>query len=135
MSIFDRILNRPLASIDHEDEYITFKFLDGGEQTYDVVGDCCSRSWIECVEYPVEDVRGLTIVEVKYDPYAYESEDCGELKKYATQFLTSKGCIAVEYRNESNGYYGGDLVLGATVEATRDAAVTRTKSPGGTVYS
>ena len=105
-------------------ESVTFRFMDGTSQSFQVEGDCCSRSWIEHLELPC-DVRGLVIEgfhedymdatgDDKYNPptpddeYSHRMHDC--LKVYSSKFVTSKGAIVLEYRNSSNGYYGGSLV-------------------------
>ncbi len=36
--------------------------------------------------------------------------DGGETKYYGCKITTDKGHIIIDYRNESNGYYGGDIV-------------------------
>lgn len=36
-------------------------------------------------------------------------QEDGELKIYGCKISTTKGDIVIEYRNESNGYYGGNL--------------------------
>lgn len=129
---FDKILNRPLASVALSDDNarITFKFQDDGEKSYGVEGDCCSSSWIEHLEAP-DDLQGAIITKVEdgggipYDDhkcveYDYSKSNaeneaagyCGHdvLAVYNTKFYTDKGTITLEYRNDSNGYYGGYLV-------------------------
>lgn len=105
---------------------LAFRFEDG-DVFYDCTGDCCSSSWIEHIELP-NDIAGAEIVSVgeppvidatdddaknpkiegasEYDPREHEC-----LQVYQTVFGTTKGEIAVEYRNSSNGYYGGSLEL------------------------
>lgn len=98
--------------------------LEGGEvASFYVEGDCCSRSWIEHVEAP-PDLDGATLSDlVEMDgpgddceaerlcsrcsllPEADRYHDC--VKSYMVRFRTDRGDISVEFRNDSNGYYGG----------------------------
>lgn len=100
-----------------------------------VDGDCCSHTWIEHVQLPplgfpalVTDVDELTF---EYDdppveePFNSQMEDneYGEyddddddyeyddsvIVEYGCAIRTLKGDILIEYRNSSNGYYGGNL--------------------------
>lgn len=107
---------------------ITFVLENGAEIAYGVEGDCCSHSWIEHLDVPpyvigetltgVEDGGGVPwdgheCVDRKYDDdYNVITEGCGHdsLQVYNTRFRTPKGDIVLEYRNDSNGYYGGYLV-------------------------
>lgn len=111
---FDNMLNRKLASVtlDKGRDVITFAFQDGFERRFSVEGDCCSHSWIEHLEMP-NDIVGATLLSVDDSaPVTQdhnEHDDGGEIQVYNTVFATDRGEIVLEYRNSSNGYYGGYL--------------------------
>lgn len=75
--------------------------------------DCCSYTWVENIESTVRDFPALvTAAEdiedglpemVKNDP----EHDC--LQFYGFKIATDKGVLVIDYRNSSNGYYGGNL--------------------------
>ena len=75
-----------------------------------VDADCCSHTWIEYVETPenllgtVTAVEDLDMPQKDYDTQKY---DC--LTFYGCKLSTEKGSCLLDYRNESNGYYGGSL--------------------------
>lgn len=106
-------MDKPLVGVvlNSDGTVISFSFTDGSVVRFRVEGDCCSYSWIEHLEVP-DDIAGQTIFEVREDPIV--SDGIGEyndlLQVYHTRFRTPKGDIVLEYRNESNGYYGGYLV-------------------------
>lgn len=114
------------VSLNNEKDIITFTFLDGNNQQYGVAGDCCSHSWIEHLEIP-NDIKGATILSVDdsnsvdetendaLNPVIQHNKDWSSrehesLLVYNTKFHTDKGDIVLEYRNSSNGYYGGYIV-------------------------
>lgn len=76
-------------------------------------GDCCSKSWIEAIELPWEEgtecPNGTTITSFMLDPDSYKevrNVDCdGEnvSKFYVSKIETTKGVIAIEFRND--GYH------------------------------
>jgi hypothetical protein len=80
---------------------------------YSSEGDCCSQSWIEHITVP-SDIVGATITG-KTEPElpAHDGTlpgphpDHEELAIYHTAWQTTRGEIIAEYRNSSNGYYGG----------------------------
>lgn len=104
----------PLYSVTLNDarDTITFSFEDGSTAKFRAEGDCCSHSWIEHLEVPNE-VRGRTLVGVLDERIGQESlGEYGDLRQYyQTKFRLDNGeTITIEYRNDSNGYYGGYLV-------------------------
>ena len=118
---FENMLNRPLKSVqlDSEKTEIVFEFQDGSSRKFGVGGDCCSTSWIEHLETP-DSILGATITAVE-EGYGvpWDGHECEKslpkcshesLSVYNTKFRTDKGEIVLEYRNNSNGYYGGYLV-------------------------
>lgn len=116
MADFGCIIGKIIASIvlNKTVDVVTFTFSDGTTKRYSTEGDCCSSSWIEHLEMP-NDVAGATIMSVEDSgeianpnrPGANEGTDC--LAVYNTRFRTSRGDVVLEYRNDSNGYYGGWL--------------------------
>lgn len=70
--------------------------------------DCCSNTWVEHVELPAMGFPAKVISATNIPMEG--STDDGELKVYGFKIETDKGAIILDYRNESNGYYGGDLV-------------------------
>lgn len=121
-SLYRGLGDYPLKSVtlDAKKEVITFAFSSlepVPDIRFGVEGDCCSHSWIEHLEAP-ESVEGRTVVAV--DDHTMDSSDEGDVDDddygavtvvYQTVFRLDNGdSIKVEYRNTSNGYYGGYLV-------------------------
>lgn len=73
-------------------------------------GDCCSSSWIENIENP-EAIIGSPILSVEDldmpDLLHEEYDDVTQC--YGLKITSIKGTCTLDYRNESNGYYGGSL--------------------------
>ena len=83
---------------------------DKGEVIARMDGDCCSSTWVEGIEgYDAligEEVLTAEDIEMpdlgspdEYDVIAY----------YGFKITTRKGTCVIDYRNESNGYYGGNI--------------------------
>lgn len=114
--LYEGLADRPLESvtIDAGKDYVTFAFEDGHTARYAAEGDCCSSSWIEELTVP-DSVKGRTLVGVQdytFDNPKDEADNEYEvLQSYKTVFHLDNGeTITIEYRNSSNGYYGGYLV-------------------------
>lgn len=105
-----RMLGRPIRAVVLAPDKcsIRFEFQDGAAQVFGVEGDCCSRSWIEHLTVP-DDVDGAELVTVTESMMETDDHEHECLKVYSTTFRTNRGDIVVEYRNSSNGYYGGWL--------------------------
>lgn len=116
---FSSMLNNKLSSIAQEmtssGERILFRFVDGSARIFGVAADCCSESWIEHLEQP-DNIEGAIILSVvdsgTVDEFNIENTKSGNscINVYQTIFRTDRGDITLEYRNASNGMYGGYLV-------------------------
>lgn len=92
---------------------LRFTFVDNEELYLTTGSECCSTSWVEHFDAPTFPNNGTPILEVAEFP-VNEAENPGKhdcLQVYQTHFRTAFGNIRVEYRNCSNGYYGGSLDL------------------------
>lgn len=109
----DDLYEKTIAAVSGgKNKPLVIEFTDGTEAEFDVYGDCCSVSWIEHLEVP-PDIAGARF----YDAYQVDMDeppgvdwsghDC--LSFYAAHFVTSRGLIIAEFRNDSNGYYGGQM--------------------------
>ena len=76
-------------------------------------GDCCSHTWIENVENPGALIGSEVLEAVDLElPQERKLEDSGRdelVQYYGLRIRTTKGDCVIDYRNESNGYYGGNL--------------------------
>lgn len=91
---------------------IRFNVKDRESLVFYADGDCCSSSWIEHIE-GVERLKGrVTEVEELDLPGGGQDGDYGEvIAVYGYGITTRKGTAVIDFRNASNGYYGGSLVL------------------------
>ena len=93
-------------------EAIMFQTTDG-----DIVarcdGDCCSHTWIESIENTVREFPALVTaaheIEDGLPEAVSDHPEHNYLQFYGFRVTTDKGVIVLDYRNESNGYYGGSL--------------------------
>lgn len=96
-------------------EAILFQTTDG-DIVVRVDADCCSHTWVENIELPalgfpalVSAVDGLELPKSYYARHPGPDEE-DSLELYGCKITTDRGEIVIDYRNESNGYYGGCLV-------------------------
>lgn len=76
-------------------------------------GDCCSSTWVENIEN-VEALIGspvLEAVDIEMPERDHpEDKERDVVAYYGFRIRTAKGDCVLDYRNASNGYYGGNLV-------------------------
>lgn len=91
-------------------EALLFKCADG-DYVVKVDADCCSHTWIEHIELPALGFPALVIsvddLDLPGSDDNHPEHDC--LQVYGCKITTDKGEIVVDYRNASNGYYGGSI--------------------------
>lgn len=93
---------------------IKFDIEDGEVIIATAEGDCCSHTWIEEVQgvdqilnsviHSVEQVGEMP--ELSGNRYNHYEE---EMAFYGCKITSEKGYALIDYRNSSNGYYGGWL--------------------------
>jgi hypothetical protein len=85
-----------------------------GDMLVRVDADCCSYTWVESVELPALGFPALVtaVEELEMPESATPStfhKDPDVLAFYGCKISTDRGEIVIDYRNDSNGYYGGSL--------------------------
>jgi hypothetical protein len=84
---------------------------DKGLVRWEVEGECCSHSWIEHVDLELVGGEVFEVVQNELPPTWYAAHpgppeaEC--LTLYGVTIRTAKGTGTIDFRNESNGYYGG----------------------------
>ena len=101
---------------------ICFHLKDAPSVVLEARGDCCSESWIESIDAPLALVgKVLSVEEIPMpflgnvgtakhsldDPHQYQ----GLISYYGLKITTVAGTAVLDYRNDSNGYYGGELAV------------------------
>lgn len=94
--------------MDDSSEYIVFFDWNEGSWVYKAVGDCCSISWFESINNATSLLDSQIIgIEIKPEKEASEPTVEESIKLYGYTLKTLKGYCDIEFRNSSNGYYGG----------------------------
>lgn len=75
--------------------------------------DCCSHTWVEGIENTIGSFPAVvTAADDIEDGLPETINDHPEhacLQFYGFKVVTDKGVLVIDYRNSSNGYYGGNL--------------------------
>ncbi len=92
------------------EEAIRFGLLDGLTVVAKCDAECCSKTWIESIE-GLDTLIGHKVISVEDIDFPEREEETEDIytKFYGLKILTDQGACVLDYRNESNGYYGGDL--------------------------
>lgn len=121
MKQLEELMGRKILSVQLDAAKVYLKFItDQGDVLYGCYADCCSESWInhingmsELVGGTVEDVDEVDFhALLKIEPEATRQEFDRVLFH---RIKTEKGWCTLEFRNSSNGYYGGWLEEVASV--------------------
>lgn len=72
--------------------------------------ECCSHTWVEHIELPARGFPAKVLSVEDLDlPNPEPKEEHEYVQAYGLKVCTDKGDLVIEYRNESNGWYGGSL--------------------------
>tara|TARA_R110000850_G_scaffold11976_3_gene40701 strand:- start:2432 stop:2857 length:426 start_codon:yes stop_codon:yes gene_type:complete len=95
-----------------EDKTAILFITDEGEFIARVDADCCSHTWVETIESPALGFPALvmSIDDLDMQKDGEDDEDGEYIQFYGSKVSTNKGDMVIDYRNSSNGYYGGDIV-------------------------
>jgi len=79
---------------------------------FEVEADCCSKTWIEgiaeesaLVGHTIRAVEDIDMPDLGQS----DKRDDDEIKYYGLAITTERGRCVIDYRNASNGYYGGSM--------------------------
>ena len=86
--------------------------------------DCCSDTWIESVVeesalvgYTILKVENLELADAanNFEHSSLKDKLEEEMAFYGLAITTERGKCVIDYRNSSNGYYGGSLEITQTI--------------------
>ena len=82
----------------------------------EVDADCCSYTWVESLDNPtalhgkIVAAEEIGMPDLGDVPTAHKT--CVEcVKYYGLKIVTERGHCVIDYRNDSNGYYGGSIKI------------------------
>jgi hypothetical protein len=103
------LVGKSLTKIELASDKKAIRFtVDGETVVAKCDGDCCSSTWIESLEMPAGGLPARILGTSELDLPSQDND--GELIQfYGLKLTTDKGDLVLDYRNESNGYYGGNL--------------------------
>lgn len=106
------LLGKTLLDIQLADDKEAIRFLttDG-----DVIAlcdaDCCSHTWVESFESTLRRFPAVVVSAEDLDLQRDDEDQDGDvIAFYGFKIVTDQGEVIIDYRNSSNGYYGGNLV-------------------------
>lgn len=118
--IADYLVGKSVRAVRMDGDSLAFLFDDGTHQCFDAEGDCCSYSYFHdfigvdklVANGPILSVRELPMDVPDDDPDIADAE-C--LQAYGVEFVTEspewgEQTSVLSFRNDSNGYYGGEMV-------------------------
>lgn len=113
-SLENSLIGREIFSFKNDLYEIAFD-TNWGEVKWKVEGDCCSSSWIESVDVLPGLVDSVRAIELEEIPFFEQGTGLVEAKSnlqeyhqfYGIEINTYNGTGVIDFRNSSNGYYGG----------------------------
>ncbi len=115
MSYYDPLIGQTIREIYREGDGLVLK-TDEWVFGLEPFGDCCSTTWIESIDL-VEPLYG-TVQKVEDIDMPHRGNIATvnftrveEVAYYGLRITTDRGVSVIDYRNSSNGYYGGCLHL------------------------
>ena len=116
MDIQEALIGKEIVSFEMDGlgDWIRFHFDKGAPVRLEAYGDCCSRTWIESIDAPLALIGTVVAVEEIEMPDlgsvgTPKHENVDSVRYYGLKITTSNGVAVLDYRNDSNGYYGGSL--------------------------
>lgn len=103
------LIGKTITAIELASDKKAIRFtVDGETIVAKCDGDCCSSTWIESIEMPAGGLPAKVMDANDLD-LPSQDKDGDLIQFYGLKLITDKGELILDYRNESNGYYGGNL--------------------------
>jgi hypothetical protein len=100
-----------LDKYDDERDSVELQFDNGDTASVYLTGDCCSRSHFTDPKQ-FDELVGATIQAVEHRDGPVTGEEDREVQKWHfLVFVTDRGHVTLDWRNDSNGYYDGDVTV------------------------
>mgnify|MGYP006384805167 FL=1 len=96
-------------SLDSDRQVLRFDIDVGDPVVLEAEGECCSGTWIESIDAPDNLLGIVQSAEEIEMPDLGDMPGCDVVAYYGLKIVTDKGHVVIDYRNDSNGYYGGSL--------------------------
>lgn len=121
MRIAEELIGKEIESFELQEDggRITLNIKGGPPVVLAVRGDCCSISWIESIDDEaallgtVQAVEEIDMPDLgNIDGTRHNGVD--QVSYYGLKITTNKGRAVIDYRNDSNGYYGGWIYVERT---------------------
>lgn len=104
------LIGKTIVSLDNNRDDLVFRLSNGKTIKASTYGDCCSTTWVEHLELPALGFPATVLsVENQGEVKGEDDGDYDYLRYYITKIVTDRGEIVIDYRNSSNGFYGGCL--------------------------
>lgn len=114
MAHVNPLIGKTITRVDIAADRQALRFvLTDGDLVVNVDADCCSYSWVEHVELPAlgfpATVFSVNDIDMPEGAASSFHADAEVLAFYGCKIVTDRGEMVIDYRNDSNGYYGGSL--------------------------
>lgn len=109
----NKLINKHIVDVKIASDKMALLFVtcEGENLVALVDADCCSTTWIESIEMPALGLPFQILAIDSLDmPDLGDMPDCDVVSYYGAKITTTKGDMVIDYRNDSNGYYGGSIV-------------------------
>ena len=106
----DDFIGSTILSVEIAEDRKALRFSTSmGEVIAKMDGDCCSNIWVEHIDLPALGFPAKVIEVRDLDLDRREEAGYEVTEFYGCEIKTDKGDMTIDYRNESNGYYGGNI--------------------------
>lgn len=105
MGDMNELVGKTIQAVYPSSDVIYFQ-TDDGVWKYTTEGDCCSNSWFSAIS-GADALFGGKVVSTEEETIDSFDEGYDYIQVYGIRIVTDKGRAVIEFRNSSNGYYGG----------------------------
>lgn len=115
------LVGKKISAASWDDDGVVFE-TDRGRVAWRVEGGCCSKSWVELADldclvgHAVSSVEQVPLPESWYLAHPGPKEQ-DSLRLYGVNIRCPGGTATIDFRNESNGYYGGSMEVAETADS------------------
>jgi hypothetical protein len=109
--MFDELVGKTVTSIEFPNNETLIFQTPHRPYRYKATADCCSESWVESMSDDRSVITDAVVQEIRTKE---ATQDGTRQEVDAVAFVTivtDKGYFDIEFRNSSNGYYGGNMDL------------------------
>ena len=122
MTTMNELIGKKITGLSRITDQVLIFDTPSESVAYQTDSECCSETWFDALE-GVDNLIGHTVCSVEALSFGQIDDGDNIIQPYGYKVTTDAGSFLLIFRNKSNGYYGGSVILTHDFDKTKAIAI------------